>query len=484
MKNMIIIEKGILRRCKFSTATEEKDNISSSFRKESSISDEVLKDSVVVDELSGRGRVVGLLHNVQEGSASYATLYSHGPAKVWLVSGFSLRQIISSKPEFSLYMIQSLAQEIRVGTKSIRALVKAATSKGGGEGAKDKRNVCKVLCYDTTSWVKEGFTPAIQEFNKQKGEDDVSIVMDFTTERLGEKSATFAAGYDAVCLFVNDTANATVLKTLSLLGVKMVAMRCAGFDRVDTKAAKAYGLTVARVPAYSPYAVAEMGLALLMTLNRKVHRACNRVNDGNFTLDGGLMGMDIYGKTVGVMGTGKIGQILCNIIKGLGADLVCYDVFESEFVKSIGGVYVSKDEIYAKSDVIFLMMPLLPTTHHTINDDVLPKLKKGVLLINTARGGLVNTKSLVKGLRNGTIGGVGMDVYENEADYFFQDWSARTIQDEDLVTLMSMHNVVMTAHQAFFTKEAVNKIVQTTIENIRDFKEGKTGKSHPNSVIR
>lgn len=185
--------------------------------------------------------------------------------------------------------------------------------------------------------------------------------MEYTTERLGEQSATYAAGYDAVCLFVNDTANAATIQTLSAVGVKMIANRCAGFDRVDTKAALAYNITLARVPAYSPYAVAEMAVSLLMGVNRKTARASARVKMANFSLDAGLMGVDIHGKTVGVMGTGKIGQILCEIIKGFGANLICYDVFEADCIKEMGGKYVSKEEIFEKSDVLFLMSKSIDT---------------------------------------------------------------------------------------------------------------------------
>lgn len=282
---------------------------------------------------------------------------------------------------------------------------------------------------------------------------------------------------------MNDTASAEVLQTLSLLGVKMIAMRCAGFDRVDTKAAKAFGMTVARVPAYSPYAVAEMAVALLMAVNRKIHKASNRVKMANFTLDAGLLGMDIHGKTVGVMGTGKIGQIMCDIMLGFGVNLLCYDVFENQGIKDKGGVYVTKEEIFAQSDILMLAMPLIKPTYHTINMETLDQLKPGVLLINTSRGGLVDTKALLKGLQSGVIGGVGMDVYENEQEYFFQDFSAKIIHDEDLMSLLGNNNVVLTAHQAFFTQEAVDQIVKTTLTNLDDFGSGKRGQDHPNNCI-
>jgi len=195
------------------------------------------------------------------------------------------------------------------------------------------------------------------------------------------------------------------------------------------------------------------------------------------------MGMDIHGKTVGVMGTGKIGQILIDIVLGFGANIICYDVYESDDVKQKGGKYVSKEEIYKNSDVIFLMMPLLKPTYHTIDKEAIKQMKPGVFIINTSRGGLVDTKALLKGLQSGIIGGVGMDVYEHEQMYFFQDWSARNIQDPDLVALLGETNVVLTAHQAFFTKEAIDKIISTTLQNLKDFKNGETGLSHPNNCI-
>ena len=195
------------------------------------------------------------------------------------------------------------------------------------------------------------------------------------------------------------------------------------------------------------------------------------------------MGMDIHGKTVGVMGTGKIGQIMCDIMLGFGTRLLCYDVFENQSIKDKGGQYVTQDELYAQSDIIMLSMPLIKPTYHTINMETLQKLKPGVIIINTSRGGLVDTKALLKGLQTGVIGGVGMDVYENEQEYFFQDWSAKHMADEDLMSLLGNNNVVLTAHQAFFTKEAVSQIVKTTLANLQDWSNGKTGQEHPNTCI-
>jgi len=481
--HILVIEEGTLVRTKLSVDKQDLEKARDSFRKThvSRRSSIIQEDCIKVDEVKGRGRITGLLHNVHEDTQAYATITSVGKAKVWLLHGEDFREIVSSKPEHSLDMMQAMARVLRTGSKSLASLVRKAHKAGITDEDGNGSQVLKVLCYDTASWVSNGFKPAVDKFNSQN--DSFRIEMDFTAERLSEKSATYAAGYDVVCLFVNDNADANIIQTLSLVGAKMIAMRCAGFDRVDTKAARAYGLTVCRVPAYSPYAVAEHAVALLMAVNRKIAKASNRVRMANFTLDDGLMGMDIHGKTVGVMGTGKIGQILCNIVLGFGANLICYDVFENDAIKKMGGKYVSKEEIFAQSDVLFLMMPLLEATHHTINEDTLLKLKKGVVLINTSRGGLVDTKALLKGVRSGIISGVGMDVYENEQEYFFQDWSARNIQDPDLVALLGSANVVLTAHQAFFTKEAVDKIVSTTIDNINAFQQGKTGQEHPNNCI-
>jgi len=437
---------------------------------------EAERSAIVVDSFEGRGHVSGMLHNFQDPSLAYATVTARGPVQAWLLEGTQLRQVLASNPDYSLQMIMTLAQHVRKGNKLLRAMQK------GSAHADQTDDIFRVLCYDTTSWVSEGFGPAVTAWNENS--DGKTLVMDYTSERLDEKTATQAAGYDAVCLFVNDTANASVLHTLSSLGVRMVSMRSAGFDRVDTQAAQAFGMTVTRVPAYSPYAVAELAVALMMSVNRKITKASNRVKMANFTLDSALLGCDVHGKTVGVMGTGKIGQIICNIMLGFGCNLLCYDAFENDNVKKAGGTYVSEEEILAQSDILFLMMPLLPETKYTINEESVDTLKKGMILINTSRGGLVDTKALLKGLQNETIAGVGMDVYENEQEYFFQDWSARNIPDADLVALMGNNNVVMTAHQAFFTKEAVDKIVDTTIGNFGDFYVKQlTGFDHPNNCI-
>jgi len=484
----MILETGTLARTKLHVVGEgsaARENLRASLRnlKPAEVSGTLKENAILVDTLEGHGRVTGLLHTIQDESKAYATVAaSDGPATVWVMSHDDFRAILTSNTEFMFDIMGSMARELRTGSKSVRTLMSQLKTGGASGSATDEKSL-RVLCYDTTSWVSDAFQPAIDAYNQGTTKDGFQISMDFTTERLGPNTATFAAGYEAVCTFVNDTADADTMQTLSRLGVTMIAQRAAGFDRIDTKAARAFGMTVARVPAYSPYAVAEMAIALLMAVNRKTSRASARVRMANFALDGGLLGMDIHGKTVGVMGTGKIGQILCNIVKGFGAKLICFDVFQSEAVKQAGGVYVTQEEIYAQSDVLFLMMPLLPATKHTINMEVLPKLKKGVILINTSRGGLVDTKAVLEGLETKIISGYGADVYENEAQYFFQDWSAKNIEDHTLLALLAQPGVILTAHQAFFTKEAVDKITDTTVENLVAFKSGKTGYDHPNNCI-
>lgn len=456
IKSFLVVESGILSRTKCPSG-EGHEN-----------------DEPIHMDTVGPGRVTGFLHvaGTDDEEVAFATIIAgKGGAKVWVVPGAHFRNLCEENPKHSSEIIEVLSRQLRSSTKIVRATVKEQNI-GDDDNDKGaiKKKVIKVLCYDTTSWVKENFQPQVGSFNESG--DDVEVDMDYTQDRLGVKTAKFAAGYDAVCLFVNDTADAETLWVLSMCGVKLIAMRCAGFDRVDIKVAKTFGMSVARVPAYSPYAVAEHAIALLMSVNRRITAASTRVKMSDFTLDSSLMGMDIHAKSVGVMGTGKIGQILCRIITGFGANLLAYDVFESDEVKNMGGKYVSKEEIYKNCDVIFLMMPLFPSTKHTINAEVLPKLKKGVILINTSRGALVDSSALVTGLQQNIIGGVGMDVYENEGDYFFQDWSGKAVTDNTLMTLLGNNRVVMTAHQAFFTREAVDKIVSTTIENLHNYSNG------------
>lgn len=274
---------------------------------------------------------------------------------------------------------------------------------------------------------------------------------------------------DAVCIFVNDTADAAVIDAMVDNGVKLLALRCAGFNNVDLKAAKGK-LPVVRVPAYSPYAVAEYSLALMLSLNRKIHRAYWRTRDGNFSLNG-LMGFDMHGKTIGIIGTGKIAKILIRLLKGFGMRILAYDLYpDMKFAGEEGISYVSLDELYRESDIISLHCPLTDQTKYMIDKDSIDKMKEGVMITNTGRGQLINTNDLIEGLKEKKIAAAGLDVYEEEGEYFYEDKSDKIIDDDVLARLLSFNNVIVTSHQAFFTKEALHNIAETTLQNIEDFR--------------
>lgn len=274
---------------------------------------------------------------------------------------------------------------------------------------------------------------------------------------------------DVVCIFVNDTADAAVIDAMVDNGVKLLALRCAGFNNVDLKAAKGK-LPVVRVPAYSPYAVAEYSLALMLSLNRKIHRAYWRTRDGNFSLNG-LMGFDMHGKTIGIIGTGKIARILIRLLKGFGMRILAYDLYpDMKFAGEEGISYVSLDELYRESDIISLHCPLTDQTKYIIDKDSIDKMKEGVMIINTGRGQLINTNDLIEGLKEKKIAAAGLDVYEEEGEYFYEDKSDKIIDDDVLARLLSFNNVIVTSHQAFFTKEALHNIAETTLQNIEDFR--------------
>ena len=286
---------------------------------------------------------------------------------------------------------------------------------------------------------------------------------------LNANNVALAQGSDAVCIFVNATADAGTIRQLAAMGVKLIALRCAGFNNVDLKAAAEYGIPVVRVPAYSPHAVAEHAVALMLALNRKVHRAYWRTRDGNFSLHG-LMGFDMYGKTAGIIGTGKIARELIRILKGFGMKVLAYDIFpDAEYAAQAQVEYVTLDELYRRADIISLHCPLTDQTRYMINGDAIGKMKPGVILINTGRGQLIHTEALIEGLKEKKIGAAGLDVYEEEAAYFYEDTSDRIMDDDILARLLSFNNVIMTSHQGFFTREALDSIAHTTLQNINDF---------------
>lgn len=317
----------------------------------------------------------------------------------------------------------------------------------------------KMAIFNTKSYERDFF-----ERHNQSGQHE----LEFLEPHLDSQTALLAAGYPAVCAFVNDDLSAPVLRQLADNGTRLIALRSAGFNHVDLPEAQRLGLTVVRVPAYSPHAVAEHTVALILSLNRKIHRAYNRVREGNFTLHG-LMGFDLHGLTAGIVGTGRIGLVLAEILVGFGMRVIAHDPMEGDSCKALGVQYTDLDDLFEQADVISLHCPLTPDTHHLINHASIAKMKPGVMLINTSRGAIVDSRAVLDGLKSGKIGHLGLDVYEEEADLFFEDLSDQVIQDDVFMRLLTFPNVLITAHQAFFTEDALNNIVAITLDNVRTF---------------
>jgi D-lactate dehydrogenase len=294
----------------------------------------------------------------------------------------------------------------------------------------------------------------------------------FFEARLTCDTAPLAAGFDAVCPFVNDVVDAEAIDCLAEGGVRMLALRSAGFNHVDLDAAARHGITVARVPAYSPHSVAEHTVGLVLALERKIHRAHARVREGNFALDG-LLGRDIRGRPVGIVGTGRIGEAVGGIFRGFGCELIGFDVRENPACRELGMRYVDLDTLYRESDIISLHAPLTPETHHMIDERSLALMRDGVMIINTSRGALVDTVAVIEALKTGKVGSLGLDVYEEEEELFFEDQSSRIIQDDVFSRLLTFPNVIVTGHQAFFTVEALQAIADTTLANVTAFAEGR-----------
>lgn len=300
--------------------------------------------------------------------------------------------------------------------------------------------------------------------------------LEFTEAKLDDKTAVLAQGYDAVCGFVNDRFTAPVLQALATTGVRLVLLRCTGFNNVDLAAADSVKIAVMRVTHYSPFAVAEFAVTLMLALSRKIHRSYNKVREDNFLLDG-LLGFDLHGKTVGIIGTGKIGRVLARILSGFGCVILAYDPHEDSGCKEIGVRYVPLTELLRSADIVSLHLPLTPETHHMIDGTALATMKPGAMLINTSRGGLINSVALVRALKTRHLGAVGLDVYEEEGDLFFRDLSGQIMQDDVFARLSSFPNVIVTGHQAFFTQEALRDIAVATIGNIEDFIAGRSSEN-------
>ncbi len=320
-----------------------------------------------------------------------------------------------------------------------------------------------IAFFDAKPYDRESF----DALNKEYGFD-----IRYFKYHLTSDNVVLAQGFDIVVIFVNDIINAEMINKLADFGVKLIALRCAGFNNVDLKSAL-NKIRVVRVPAYSPNAVAEHTITLMLALNRKIHRAYFRTRDSNFTLDG-LLGFDMYHKTAGIIGTGRIGKALIKILRGFEMNVLAFDKYEDEeYARQLDYKYVSLDELFSKSDIISLNCPLTRETEYIINKNNIEKMKSGVMIINTGRGKLIKTSDLIQGLKSGKIMAAGLDVYEEESEYFFEDLSNRILTDDILARLLTFNNVIITSHQGFFTKEAMHNIAQTTMQNIKDFVDGK-----------
>jgi D-lactate dehydrogenase len=321
----------------------------------------------------------------------------------------------------------------------------------------------KIALFNSKSYDREYF----DRFNQSTDHD-----ITYYDAPLNRDTVNLVQGFEAVCVFVNDKIDRPVLKKLLEYEIKLVALRCAGFNNVELEAAKELGITVVRVPAYSPEAVAEHAVALILTLNRKTHKAYNRIRENNFSLEK-LTGFNLNGKTVGVVGTGQIGAAFCRIMLGFGCNVIATDIKESRDLIESGVIYKPFDDLLATSDIISLHCPLTSETHHLFNRKAFRKMKKGSMLINTGRGALINTRDAIDALKSEKLGHLGMDVYEQEEKLFFRDLSEMIIPDDLIARLMSFHNVLITAHQGFFTREALEQIATITLQNISDFEMGK-----------
>lgn len=318
----------------------------------------------------------------------------------------------------------------------------------------------------------------LEEANARHGHE-----LTFLEARLDETTVALADGFDAVCPFVNDRVDADVIARLAAGGTRLLTLRSAGFNHIDLEAADDHGVTVVRVPAYSPYAVAEHTVALMLGVERKIHRAANRVRDGNFALDG-LLGFDLRNKRIGIIGTGRIGMIVARIMRGFGCSIRAYDPFPSDDVRDLGVRYEDVDTLLGECDVITLHCPLTPETHHIIDAEALTKTRPGVMIVNTSRGALIDTRAVIDALKDGRIGHLALDVYEEEGDLFFEDLSDTGIQDDVFARLLTFPNVLITAHQAFFTEEALRNIAETTLGNATAFAAGRPSGNelHPAAV--
>jgi D-lactate dehydrogenase len=416
----------------------------------------------VLLRVMGPGEVGGLTSMALSRPRS-ATLRARTDGAVVDIASERFLALMTAHPDLARSVVACLGGKVRDKTRRLATLlahVKADTR-------------ARVAVFDTKPYDRRWF-------DQQVGDD---LAFDYLEARLGPETARLAAGYRLVCAFVNDDLSAPVLEQLAAGGVELVALRCAGFNNVDLEAAGQLGIAVVRVPAYSPHAVAEHTAALILALNRKVHRAHQRVREGNFSL-AGLEGFDLHGRIAGVVGLGKIGRCLADILRGFGMTVLGHDAYpDPDYAARSGVRFVELDDLLERSDVVSLHTPLTPETYHLIDADRILRMKQGVLLINTSRGALVDTAALIAGLKSGHLGAAGLDVYEEENEYFFEDRSDEVITDDLLARLLTFPNVLVTSHQAFLTSDALQAIAKTTAGNVREYLAGNRGAKLENVVM-
>ena len=406
------------------------------------------------------GDVGGLTSMTTEKTRS-ASLTALEPSEVLTIPRADFVRILESRRDLSQSLIRALAAKVRAKTELVSRLLPEPT---------DPRPA--VAIFDAKPYERDAF----------EAREDPRVRLNFIEPKLSAMTTSLAEGHAVVCAFVNDDLNAPVLQRLSDAGVGLIALRCAGFNNVEVAEAKRLGLDVVRVPAYSPHAVAEHAIALVLALDRRVHRAHNRVREGNFQL-AGLVGFDLYGKTAGVVGLGKIGRCFARIAKGFGMRVLAYDAFPDDSYAVAEGIeLVDLDTLLEASDVVSLHAPLTADTHHLLDTARIARMKPGSLIVNTSRGGLVDTQALVDALKSGHIGAAGLDVYEEESEWFFEDRSSQVITDDLLARLLGLNNVLVTSHQAFLTHEALDNIAETTLDNIGEWLTGLRGVELTNGV--
>eukprot|EP01119_Soliformovum_irregulare_P013964 TRINITY_DN3772_c0_g1_i2.p1 TRINITY_DN3772_c0_g1~~TRINITY_DN3772_c0_g1_i2.p1 ORF type:complete len:497 (-),score=181.32 TRINITY_DN3772_c0_g1_i2:56-1546(-) len=425
-----------------------------------------LKKSHKVEEVRHlkAGAITGMFHFLTKDPA-FSTIEAEEDTTVWILQSDTFNQLLQDSPTLNQSYIQYLNKVVRQHAKALNSVRSALHPSGSTQ----------IAFFDAKPYDSEAF-------QKVAKEGDYKVSFNFINHRLNKSVASLANGHEVVCAFVNDILDKEVIELLAQSGVKLIIMRCAGYDNVDLQACKEHDISVTRVPAYSPFAVAEFAVTLMMALNRKVHKAWNRVRDFNFSLDG-LVGFDMHGRTVGLFGTGQIGKCAANILNGFGCKVIAYDVKPNPDIAKVL-TYVSADELFAQSDIISIHVPLLPSTKHIINADAFKKMKEGAILINTSRGPIVNHKDLLEALQSGKIGGAGLDVYEGEQAYFYENKSESNITDDVLSRLVSSHNVIITSHQAFLTSDALRNIATSALDSVKEFTSGKKGDQLTNAVVQ